>query len=351
MPASLSQQRPYLKMYKHNVYTALCAVLYMTLSLVWSPQVVAHPYQPAVGLINQINNHHYELTLKLPVVAGEHTIITPILSGGGKIKLLSSQDSLDGFGMDLHRYLLIFPTTITAPMIRFQGLNNIQLLTQITNQHGKINTLVLYKGHSHLLLAGKVSTWSTIKLFVTLGITHILTGIDHLMFVAGLLLFTRDFRTFLKAITCFTLAHSITLSLSALNLIHIPEPPVEAGIALSILFLCYELTRPNNKDQPTLSRRFPWLISFSFGLLHGLGFASALKAAGLQQTSIPLALACFNVGVEIGQLIFLSLLLTILKICSKIAFFQKSIFRQLPLYIMGIMASFWFIQRVYIVFH
>ncbi|MEC6831258.1 HupE/UreJ family protein [Photobacterium toruni] len=323
----------------------------MTLSLVWSPQVVAHPYQPAVGLINQINNHHYELTLKLPVVAGEHTIITPILSGGGKIKLLSSQDSLDGFGMDLHRYLLIFPTTNTAPLIRFQGLNNIQLLTQVTNQHGKINTLVLYKGHSHLLLAGKVSTWSTIKLFVTLGITHILTGIDHLMFVAGLLLFTRDFRTFLKAITCFTLAHSITLSLSALNLIHIPEPPVEAGIALSILFLCYELTRPNNKDQPTLSRRFPWLISFSFGLLHGLGFASALKAAGLQQTSIPLALACFNVGVEIGQLIFLSLLLTILKICSKIAFFQKSIFRQLPLYIMGIMASFWFIQRVYIVFH
>ncbi|MEC6814446.1 HupE/UreJ family protein [Photobacterium toruni] len=323
----------------------------MTLSLVWSPQVVAHPYQPAVGLINQINNHHYELTLKLPVVAGEHTIITPILSGGGKIKLLSSQDSLDGFGMDLHRYLLIFPTTNTAPMIRFQGLNNIQLLTQVTNQHGKINTLVIYKGHSHLLLAGKVSTWSTIKLFVTLGITHILTGIDHLMFVAGLLLFTRDFRTFLKAITCFTLAHSITLSLSALNLIHIPEPPVEAGIALSILFLCYELTRPNNKDQPTLSRRFPWLISFSFGLLHGLGFASALKAAGLQQASIPLALACFNVGVEIGQLIFLSLLLTILKICSKIAFFQKSIFRQLPLYIMGIMASFWFIQRVYIVFH
>ncbi|WP_236689737.1 HupE/UreJ family protein [Photobacterium kishitanii] len=189
------------------------------------------------------------------------------------------------------------------------------------------------------------------KLFVTLGITHILTGIDHLMFVAGLLLFTRDFRTFLKAITCFTLAHSITLSLSALNFIHVPEPPVEAGIALSILFLCYELTRPNNKEQPTLSRRFPWIISFSFGLLHGLGFASALKEAGLQQTSIPLALACFNVGVEIGQLIFLSILLTLLKICSKIAFFQKSIFRQVPLYIMGIMASFWFIQRVYIVFH
>ncbi|WP_256382787.1 hypothetical protein [Photobacterium toruni] len=109
----------------------------MTLSLVWIPQVVAHPYQPAVGLINQINNHHYELILKLPVVAGEHTIITPILSGGGKIKLLSSQDSLDGFGMDLHRYLLIFPTTNTAPLIRFQGLNNIQLLTQVTNQHGK----------------------------------------------------------------------------------------------------------------------------------------------------------------------------------------------------------------------
>ncbi len=89
-----------------------------------------------------------------------------------------------------------------------------------------------------------------------------------------------------------------------------------------------ELTRPDNKEQPTLGRlrRFPWIISFSFGLLHGLGFASALKEAGLQQTSIPLALACFNVGVEIGQLIFLSILLTLLKICSKIAFFQKRVY-------------------------
>ncbi len=338
-------------MYKHKIYTAIYMVLLIALNLAWSPQAAAHPYQPAVGLITQINNHQYELTLKLPVVAGEHTIITPKLPNGGVIHLLSSQNSLDGFGMDLHRYLLVFPAKTTAPLITFQGLNNIQLLTQTTNQNGQINTLELYEGHNHLLLAGKVSTWSTVRLFVTLGITHILTGIDHLMFVAGLLLFTRDFRTFLKAITCFTLAHSITLSLSALNLIHVPEPPVEAGIALSILFLCYELTRPNNKDQPTLSRRFPWLISFSFGLLHGLGFASALKAAGLQQTSIPLALACFNVGVEIGQLIFLSILLTLLKICSKIAFCQQRIFQQVPLYIMGIMASFWFIQRIYIVFH
>ncbi len=158
-------------MYKNNVYTALCAVIYIAFSLIWSPQVQAHPYQPAVGLISQINNYQYELTLKLPVVAGEHTNITPKLPHGGKIHLLSSQNSLDGFGMDLHRYLLVFPPQDTTPDIEFQGLNNIQLLTQVTKKNGQINTLELYKGHNNLRLAGKVSTWSTVELFVTLGIT------------------------------------------------------------------------------------------------------------------------------------------------------------------------------------
>ncbi|WP_318456936.1 HupE/UreJ family protein [Photobacterium leiognathi] len=342
-------------MYKHISYfmyrLVIGTVVSVMLSVIMTPLAMAHPYQPSVGLITQLDNQQYKLALKLPMIAGEHTQITPTLTNGGTVRLLSSQRSDNGFGMDEQDYLLQLKANTSSPTLVFNGLKTGQLLTQLTLKDGQVSTLALYQGHNRLHLTDKISIWTTIKLFVTLGITHILTGIDHLMFVAGLLLFTRDFKTFLKAITCFTLAHSITLSLSALNLVHIPEPPVETGIALSILFLCYELTRPYDKQHPTLSRKFPWLISFSFGLLHGLGFASALKEVGLSQTSIPLALACFNVGVEIGQLIFLSFLIVLLKLCAKVPVFHHKLFQKVPLYTMGIMASFWFIQRAYIMFH
>ncbi len=134
--------------------------------------------------------------------------------------------------------------------------------------------------------------------YATMGVEHILTGVDHLMFVAGLLLFVGSLRRLLLTITSFTLAHSLTLALSALDLVHLPSAPVELCIALSILLLAVEATR----RRPTWTHRAPWIVAFVFGLLHGFGFASALAEVGLPPQHLPLALASFNVGVEAGQL-------------------------------------------------
>ena len=134
--------------------------------------------------------------------------------------------------------------------------------------------------------------------YATMGIKHILWGVDHLMFVTGLLLFVRSLRLLLLTITSFTVAHSLTLAASALDLAHLPSGPVELCIALSILLLAVEATRKHR----TWTHRAPWVVAFVFGLLHGFGFASALAEVGLPPQHVPLALAGFNIGVEAGQL-------------------------------------------------
>jgi hypothetical protein len=135
--------------------------------------------------------------------------------------------------------------------------------------------------------------------YAAMGVKHILSGVDHLMFIAGLLLFVGSFRRLLFTITSFTLAHSLTLAASALSIVHPPQAPVELCIALSILLLAVEATRKH----PTWTHRAPWVVAFAFGLLHGFGFAAALAEVGLPPQHLPLALASFNIGVEAGQLV------------------------------------------------
>ncbi len=154
------------------------------------------------------------------------------------------------------------------------------------------------------------SNWKTVAHdYFLLGVKHIWEGIDHLLFVTGLLMLARTPRRIAVAITGFTIAHSVTLSLSALGVVRLPVPPIEAGIALSILFLAREIARPNSES---LARRFPLLVSSLFGLLHGFGFAAALSEAGLPQKEIVPALLLFNVGVEAGQLVFIGIVLALI---------------------------------------
>ena len=146
-----------------------------------------------------------------------------------------------------------------------------------------------------------------------IGIIHILEGFDHLLFVLALILIVPGWWLLLKAITAFTAAHSITLALATLGLVNIPGPPTEAVIALSILFLAVEIIR-SREGRVTLTERAPWLVSLSFGLVHGLGFAGALSEVGLPQNDIPLALLMFNIGVETGQLLFVFVVVVIREI-------------------------------------
>ena len=143
----------------------------------------------------------------------------------------------------------------------------------------------------------------TARTYFLLGVEHILLGIDHLLFVLALLLLVRNPWMLVKVITAFTVAHSITLAVAALGWAHIPQAPVEAVIALSIMFVAAETIR-QRRDGTDLTSKAPWIVAFAFGLLHGLGFGGALKEIGLPQSDVPLALLTFNLGVEAGQLVF-----------------------------------------------
>jgi hydrogenase/urease accessory protein HupE len=154
--------------------------------------------------------------------------------------------------------------------------------------------------------------WSAIAAtYLGLGVEHILLGIDHLLFVLAMLLLVSSWRRLVATITAFTVAHSITLALATLGFVHVPPKPIEAAIALSIVFVAVEIVHGRmGRLGPT--ERWPWMVAFVFGLLHGLGFASALRAVGLPESAIPTALLFFNLGVELGQLAFVGVVLAFL---------------------------------------
>jgi hydrogenase/urease accessory protein HupE len=178
------------------------------------------------------------------------------------------------------------------------------------------------------------------RAYIVLGIEHILSGIDHLLFVAGLLFLVGFRRRLIGTITAFTLAHSITLASSAFGWITLRSPPVEASIALSILLVASEALR----ERDTLARRLPALVSFLFGLVHGLGFAGALKDIGLPQRHLPLALFCFNVGVEIGQLVMVSVAFAVVH--APYARRRMGVARRPALYVIGALAAYWSWLRI-----
>ncbi len=180
--------------------------------------------------------------------------------------------------------------------------------------------------------------------YLVLGIEHILSGVDHLLFVLGLLLIVRGPWMLIKTVSAFTVAHSLTLALATLGLITVPTRPVEAAIALSIVFLAAEILHAR-QGRSGLTHQFPWLIAFAFGLLHGLGFASALGQVGLPAAEIPLALLFFNVGVEVGQLVFVAVCLSLVWTFRRLEVAWPSRLEPLPAYLIGTLAAFWFIER------
>ena len=151
----------------------------------------------------------------------------------------------------------------------------------------------------------------------------------------------------LRTITAFTLAHSITLALATLGVVHVPGPPVEATIALSILLLAAEIIHLR-RGQPSLTANWPWVVAFTFGLLHGFGFAGALTAIGLPANDVPLALFGFNVGVELGQLLFIAVVLGTLALVKRLQLPRPLVQHAMPVaaYTIGALAAFWFIERL-----
>jgi len=198
------------------------------------------------------------------------------------------------------------------------------------------------------------SRLDVVQTYSMLGIVHILGGLDHLAFVLALLLIVKERRGAIATITAFTIAHSITLAGATLGFVHVPGPPVEAMIALSIVFVAAEIIHAR-QGKSGVTERYPWMIAFTFGLLHGFGFAGALSEVGLPSSSIPIALLFFNVGVEIGQLAFIAGVFAVVAIADRIAQHIDCLrpgrpwriwASGVPPYTIGTLSAFWFLERV-----
>jgi hydrogenase/urease accessory protein HupE len=227
--------------------------------------------------------------------------------------------------------------TLTDVLVRVQRLDG---GTQVARLTPATPSFVVEAAPRNLQVAGT---------YLRLGIEHILLGVDHLLFVLALLILVEGTRRLVMTITAFTLAHSLTLAGATLGFVHVPGPPLEAAIALSIMFVAAEIIQ-DRQGTAGLTRRAPWIVAFIFGLLHGLGFAGALSEVGLPQSAIPIALLCFNVGVELGQLLFIGLVLGATATAGWIARRAGVGFPgwawRVPPYAIGTVAAFWLVQRV-----
>ena len=308
---------------------------------------LAHEARPAYMQVTEITPQRYEILWRTPVLSGmrlpvvlrfaqnTHNVTEPVIRELSdslvERRIIEASGSLTGTRIEI----VGLQATITDVLVRVQILN------------GNYSTTLVRPSKPWIEIATSRSSLEVATAYLMHGIEHILFGYDHLLFVLALILIVRRGRVLLLTITAFTVAHSVTLSLATLGLMHVPGPPVEATIALSILLLACEIIR-SDRGQPSLTAKWPWMVAFSFGLLHGFGFASALTDIGLPQGDIPLALFAFNVGVEAGQLIFIAAVLGILKCLKWIspsALIERHA-KSVATYAIGGMATYWFIERL-----
>src|SRR5206468_4671481 len=221
-------------------------------------------------------------------------------------------------------------------------------IVRVTLADGRLVQGVASPGKLLLTVPPRPRALDVMRDYARLGVAHILTGPDHLLFVFGLVLLAGTMRRLLATVSAFTLGHSITLSLAALGFVDVPSGPIEVAIAASVLALAAELARP--RAAVTLIRRRPWVMAAAFGLLHGLGFAAALRAAGLPSGDIPLALVSFNTGIELGQLVFVLTVLALGRPAGRVLDLVPAWMRRVPVYAMGSLAASWWLERTWAIF-
>ena len=313
------------------------------------PLARAHEVRPAYLQSDEVGPGRYQLLWRTPVLAGMRLpVILRLPDDIHDVIEPAAQELPDSL---VERRVFDAGTQgLAGRRIEFVGLQATvtDVLVRVQMLDGTYSTTLVRPSNPWIEIATSRSSLQVATAYLMHGIEHILFGYDHLLFVLALILIVRRGRVLLITVTAFTVAHSITLSLATLGLVHVPGPPVEATIALSILLLACELLR-SDRGQASLTAQWPWLVAFSFGLLHGFGFAGALTEIGLPQGDIPLALFAFNVGVEIGQLIFIAAVLGALRCAAqwiKFPVFVERHARPITTYAIGIMAAYWFIERL-----
>ena len=325
------------------------ALILVTVLVTCFPAVLrAHALDPGYLNLEAMGQERWRVTWRIPDVNGRPMPIEPRLPDA------CTNDPppppvFDGRAWTTG-WVAVCTGGLVGGVIQIAGLENTRTETLVRYEltPGRTQVHRLTSAETAFTVPDDPGVLDILSSYVALGVTHILEGVDHLLFVFALLLLIRGWQRLLWAITAFTLAHSITLAAATLGWLSIPPPPVEAVIALSILFLAHELSLTPEARDP-LAERIPWVLSFAFGLIHGLGFAGALREIGLPEGDVPLALFAFNIGVELGQILFIVLVLAVGYLAQRL--YPKFRTMAAPLtktasYGIGSLAAFWVIERI-----
>ncbi len=308
----------------------------------------ADEFRPAYLHLEQVTAEEFNVLWRLPGLNETTTLgLRPVFPNGAEE--LSLKRSVYANGATAIRWSVLDPGGLDGKTNGFEGSakSRLEILVRVQRMDGSEQVGRVLATSPGFVFEQNPGQFEVAWSYTIIGIEHILFGIDHLLFVLALLLIVRGTRRLFLTITSFTLAHSITLALATLGVVQVPGPPVEAIIALSIVFVAREVIHLRQGREGLAARR-PWVVAFAFGLLHGLGFAGALAEVGLPQNAVPAALLFFNVGVELGQVMFVLALLGVAWVGKRLL--QSSpIVRFAPLattYVIGTVASYWVIERV-----
>jgi len=305
----------------------------------------ADVFRPAYLELHESGADHYEVMWKVPA-QGDLRLAVNVTFPPGTIDITPPRGQFIGNAY-VERWQISRPAGLNGQTIGIEGIANgvTDVIARIVRQDGTSQVERVMPDQPRFTVKAPAGAGEVAWTYLVLGVEHILGGIDHLLFVLALLLIVRSGKRIFATITAFTAAHSITLAAATLGWVHVPGPPVEAAIALSIVFVAAEVVH-GLRGKPGLTARAPWIVAFVFGLLHGFGFAGALAEVGLPQKAIPVALFTFNVGVELGQLMFVVFVLALRAALTRLPLPQRRWFPYVASYAIGATATFWVIERV-----
>jgi hydrogenase/urease accessory protein HupE len=303
-----------------------------------------HESQPATLELSQVDNDRYEVTWRAPIYFGRPHPARLELPAHWKNVVEPTMRMLSDSQV-IRSVVTVGSGGVEGNIMRFPGLENTitDVFVRLTRLDSTVMTAVVRPSKPYAQLRGERSWYTTAGEFIGHGFHHILRGADHLLFVLGLLI-VRGRMMLLKTVTAFTVSHSITLAIATLGYANIPLPPLEVAIALSIFFLGPEIVR-TWRGETSMTIRYPWIVAFLFGLLHGFGFATGLSTIGMPKVEVPLALLFFNVGVELCQLFFVFTAMALVRSLKMINVSWPRWVEVLPGYTVGSLGAYWTIQR------
>jgi hydrogenase/urease accessory protein HupE len=322
---------------------ALAVFVALLIGIVAASQVHGHEVRPAYLEITQSDATHYDVTWKQPTLGDIAVRLVPHVSNGWLEQ--DPQDQYASAGFLIRTWKIVSTQSLAGSTIYIEGLEDTitDVLVRVTLLDGRAQQVILRPEQPRFEIAADARATSSVPAFLMHGIEHILSGVDHLLFVLGLMLIVSNRGMLLKAVAAFTLAHSITLTLATQTNVGLPSALVETLIALSIFILGLEIVRAHCGGT-SLTIRYPWAVAFFFGLFHGLGFAGGLNDLGFAEHDLLSALLFFNVGVELGQLAFIAVVLLIARALASLRIGQPLVLTRVGAYVVGIAGAYWTLQ-------